>query len=246
MQYRLCLCILLHLIYHKDKTGVVYSKRCNIAYVFAYSCVWYITRTKQVLCIQNGAISPMYLHIPASDISQGQNWCCVFKTVKYRLCLCILLHLICLKDKTGGVYKKCAISPYVFAYCCIWYVSRTKLVLCIQNGAVSAYVFAYCCIWYVSRTKMVLCIKNVRYRPMSLHIAACDISQGQKTCCFQKGAMSPYVFAYCCIWYNYHEGRSGVVYSKKCNIAYVIAYCCIRHIRRTKLALCIQNGAVSS
>ena len=37
-----------------------------------------------MLCIQNGAVSPMYFHIPASDISQGQNWCCVFKTVQYR------------------------------------------------------------------------------------------------------------------------------------------------------------------
>ena len=51
-------CILLHLIYHKDKTGVVYSKRCNITYVIAYCCIRYITRTKLVLCIQKGAISP--------------------------------------------------------------------------------------------------------------------------------------------------------------------------------------------
>ena len=194
VQYRLCICIFLRLIYQKDKTGVVYSKRWNIAFVFAYCCILYITRTKLMLCIQNGAV-----------------------------------------------------SPYVFAYCCIWYVTRTKLVLCIQNGAISPCVFAYCCIWYVSRTKLVVCIKNVRYRPMSLHIAASDISQGQKNVlCFQKGAMSPYVFAYCCIWYNYHEGRSDVVYSKKYNIAYVIAYCSIRHITRTKLLFCIQNGAVSS
>ena len=37
-----------------------------------------------MLCIQKGAISPMSLRIPASDISQGQNWCCVFKKVQYR------------------------------------------------------------------------------------------------------------------------------------------------------------------
>ena len=77
----LCLYILLHPIYHKDKTGVVYSKRCNIAYVFAYSCVWYITRAKLVLCIQNGSVMHLSLHITASYISQGQNWCYVFKTV---------------------------------------------------------------------------------------------------------------------------------------------------------------------
>ena len=73
------------------------------------------------MCIQNGAISPTSLHIAASDISQGQTGCCVFKTVQYRpmslhiaasdisqrqtcvvysercsivLSLCILLHLI--------------------------------------------------------------------------------------------------------------------------------------------------------
>ena len=36
-----------------------------------------------MLCIQNGTIMPLSLHITASDISQGQNWCCVFKTVQY-------------------------------------------------------------------------------------------------------------------------------------------------------------------
>ena len=46
VQYRLRRLILLHLIYHKDKPGVVYSKRCKY--------------------------SPMALHIAASDISQGQ------------------------------------------------------------------------------------------------------------------------------------------------------------------------------
>ena len=84
VQYRLCICIFLRLTYQKDKTGVVYSKRWNIAFVFAYCCVWYLTRTKLVLCIQKGAISPKFLHIATSDMSQGQNWCCVFKKVQYR------------------------------------------------------------------------------------------------------------------------------------------------------------------
>ena len=116
-----------------------------------------------MLCIKQVQYRPMSLHIAASDISQGQNWCYVFKTVQYRpmylhiaasdmsegqnwccvsnrgniaLCLCILLHLICQKDKTGVVYQKGAISPYVFAYCCICYITRTKPVLCIENGVV--------------------------------------------------------------------------------------------------------------
>ena len=77
------------------------------------------------MCIQKGAISPKSLHIATSDISQGQNWCFVFKKVQYRLCLCIcvfktvqyrpsrciLLHLIYHKDKTGVVYsKRCNIA----------------------------------------------------------------------------------------------------------------------------------------
>ena len=37
-----------------------------------------------MLSIQKGAISPMSLRIAASDISQGQNWCCIFKKVQYR------------------------------------------------------------------------------------------------------------------------------------------------------------------
>ena len=86
-----------------------------------------------MLCIQNGTIMPLSLHITASDISQGQNWCCVFKTVQYRpvslhitasdmsqgqnwccvskrcniaLCLCILLHLLYHNDIAGIVYSK--------------------------------------------------------------------------------------------------------------------------------------------
>ena len=34
-----------------------------------------------MLCIQKGEISPMSLHIAASDISLGHNCCCVFNTV---------------------------------------------------------------------------------------------------------------------------------------------------------------------
>ena len=37
-----------------------------------------------MLSIQKGAISPMSLRIAASDISQGQNRCCVFKKEQYR------------------------------------------------------------------------------------------------------------------------------------------------------------------
>ena len=57
-----------------------------------------------MLCIQKGAVSPMFLHIAASDISQGLNRCCVFKKVQYRLCICIFLRLIYHKDETGVVY----------------------------------------------------------------------------------------------------------------------------------------------
>ena len=82
-------------------------------YVFAYCCIRYITRTKLLLCIQKGSISPMSLHIAASDISQGQNWCCVFKKMKYRLCLCILLHLIynILGHNCCCVFKKLQYRP---------------------------------------------------------------------------------------------------------------------------------------
>ena len=92
----LCLCILLHLIYHKDKTGVVHSKRCNIAYVIAYCCIRYIRRTKLVLYIQKGAISPTSLHFAASDISYFRTRLvlCIQK-IAISPCLCILLHDTC-------------------------------------------------------------------------------------------------------------------------------------------------------
>ena len=136
-----------------------------------------------MLCIQKGAISPKSLHIAASDISQGQNWCCVFKKVQYRLSLCILLHPIYHKDRTGVVYsKRCNIAK-VFAYCYIRSITRTKLVSCIQKGPIS---------------------------PMSLHM------------CIQKGAISPNL----CILLHpiYHKDKTGVLFSKRCNIAYVFAY----------------------
>ena len=53
----------------------------------------------------------MSLHIAASDISQGQNWCYVFKNVQYRLCHGILLHSIYHKDQTGVVYSKRQYRP---------------------------------------------------------------------------------------------------------------------------------------
>ena len=49
-----------------------------------------------MLCIQKGAISP-------NDAYNNNN---VFKKVQYRLSLCILLHPIYHKDKTGVVYSK--------------------------------------------------------------------------------------------------------------------------------------------
>ena len=107
------------------------------------------------------------------------------------------------------------ISPYVFAYRCICYITRTKLVLYIQKGAISPYAFAYRGICYITRTKLVLCIQN--------------------------GAVSPYVFAYCCI--RYITRTKLVLCIQKGAISpYVFAYCCIRYITRTKLVLCIQKG----
>ena len=142
----------------------MYSKRCNI---------------------------PKSLHIATSDISQGQNWCCVLKKVQYRQCLCIcvfkkmqyrlslciLPHPIYHKNKTGVLISKRCNIAYVFAYvysklcniaqvvayCCIWYITRTNPALCIQNGAILPCVFAYCCIWYITRTKLVL-FKTMQYR----------------------------------------------------------------------------------
>ena len=43
-----------------------------------------------MFCIQKYAISPMSLHIAAFDISQRQNWCCVFRKVQ---CRPVSLHI---------------------------------------------------------------------------------------------------------------------------------------------------------
>ena len=139
-----------------------------------------------MLCIQQGRISPMSLHIPASDISQGQNWYCVFKKVEYRLCLCIFLRLIYRKDKTDVVYSTRWNIAFVFAYCCVWYITRTKLVLCIQNGTIMP-LSLHMTASDMSQGQNWLCVsKKVQYRSMSLHIAASVISQGHSWCCVFK------------------------------------------------------------
>ena len=90
MQYRLSSCILLHPICHKDKTGVVYSKRCNIALCLCILLHLICLKDKTGgvykkvaispmslhMFTQNGRISPKSLHIAASDISQAQTRCC--------------------------------------------------------------------------------------------------------------------------------------------------------------------------
>ena len=109
----------------------------------AYYCISYITRTKLVLYIQKGAISPMLLQISASDISQGQNWCRVFKRCNIALCLSISLRLLYHKDKTGVVYsnsKRCSIALCLCILLhLIWrkdttgvvYSKRCNIVLCL-------------------------------------------------------------------------------------------------------------------
>ena len=115
----------------------------------------------------------MSLHIAISAVSQGQNWCCVFKKVQYRLSFCILLHPICHKDKTGLSIRKGAISPM-------------SLHMCIQKGAISPKSL-HIAISDISQGQNWCCVfKTVQYCPMSLHIAASDISQGQNWCCLFK------------------------------------------------------------
>ena len=107
--------------------------------------------------------------IAASDISQGHNWCCIFKKVQYRP---KSLHTV-IADISHGqnwccVFKKVqyrSMSLHIAAW--IWNITRTKLVLCIQN----------CSIWNITRTKLVLCIQKGAISPMSLHVAASDILQ---------------------------------------------------------------------
>ena len=139
-----------------------------------------------MLSIQKGAISPMSLRIAASDISQGQNWCCLFKKVQYRLCHCVLLHLIYHKDKTGVSIKKGAISPMSLRiagsdisqgqnWCCVFKkVQYRPMPLHIAASAISQGQ-NWCSVF-----------KKVQYRPMPLHIAAPAISQGQNWCCVFK------------------------------------------------------------
>ena len=250
----LYLCILLHLIYHKDKTGVVYSKRCTIVYVIAYCCIRYITRTKLVLCIQIGAISHyafayrcicyitrpnwccvfkfetvqyrlMSLYIAASDMSQGQNWCCVFKKMKNRpISLHIAASDISQGQKNGVVYSKRCNIAYVIAYCCIRYIIRTNLVLCIQKGAIS---------------------------PMSLHFATADISQGQKTGVVYSKRCNIALCLCLSLHLLYHKDKTDVVYSnsKRCSIA--LCLCILLHLiyhkdktgvvysKRCNIALCL-------
>ena len=86
--------------------------------------------------------------------------------------------------------------------------------------------------------------KKVQYRPMPLHIAASDISQGQNWCCAFKKCNIAYGIAYYCI--RYITRTKLVLCVQKCVISpFVIAYCCIRYITRTKLVLCIQKVAIS-
>ena len=112
------------------------------------------------MCIQNGGISPKSLHNAASDISQGQNWCCIFKKVQYRP---KSLHIAASDISQGQnwfcVFKKVQ-HRLSLCICYIRYITRTKLVfcfqkgavspmslhMCIQNGIISPNIVAYCCI----------------------------------------------------------------------------------------------------
>ena len=131
-----------------------------------------------MLCIQKGAISPKSLHIATSDISQGQNWCFVFKQMQYRL----------------------------------------SLHMCIQNGAISRKSL-HNAASDISQGQNWCCIfKKVQYRTKSLHIVASDISQGQNWCCIFKKVQ--YRLSLCILLHPiYHKDKTGVVYSKRCNIA---------------------------
>ena len=79
VQYRLCHCVLLHQIYHKDKTGVVYSKRCNIALCLCISLhlLYHKDKTGVVyskrysiafrICTNAKAKGPMYMYACLQD-----------------------------------------------------------------------------------------------------------------------------------------------------------------------------------
>ena len=86
-------CILLHPIYHRDKTGVVYSKRCSIVLC---------------LCI---LLYPIYHRYKTGVVYS--------KRCSVVLCLCILLYPIYHNDKTEVVYsKRCSI---VLCLCILLY-----------------------------------------------------------------------------------------------------------------------------
>ena len=60
-----------------------------------------------MLCIQKCAISRMSLHIAAFDISQGQNWCCVFRKVQ---CRPVSLHIAASAISQG--HSRCSIVKW--------------------------------------------------------------------------------------------------------------------------------------
>ena len=142
-----------------------------------------------MLCIQEGEISPLPLHIAASDISQGQNRCCVFKKVQYRLSF---WHIV-IRTKLVLCIQKGAISPM-------------SLQMCIQKGAISpkslhittsdvshGHTLSWCCAF-----------KKVQYRPIS-------ISQKQNWCCVFKKVQ--YRLSLCILLHPiYHKDKTGVVY----------------------------------
>ena len=96
-----------------------------------------------MLSIQKGAISRMSLRIAASDISQGQSRCCVFKKVQYRPMPLHIAASAISQGQTGVLYsKRCNI---VFCLCMslLLLYHKDKTVLCIQNGTVSPLEFVH-------------------------------------------------------------------------------------------------------
>ena len=210
VQYCLCLCICVF-------------KKVQYRLIFTYCYIRYITRTKLVfcfqkgaispmslhMCIQNGAISPKSLHIAASDISQGQTRCCVFKTVQYRP---MSLH-IAASDISQDQN-----------WCCIFKKVQYRLkTLHIATSDIShGYTVG---VVHSKRCNIALCL-CILHHPMSLHIATSDISQGQNWCCVFKTVQ----YRLCiCIFLRliYHKNKTGFVYSKRWNITFVFANCCV-------------------
>ena len=169
-----------------------------------------------------------------------------------------LLFLINLYIQKGAVSSQ--VFTYCSRYCCIRYVTKTELVLCIikcniticlQNWccvfkqATSSQVFAYSCILYITRTKLMLCIQKGAISPYVF--AYCCIRYITRTklkLCIQKCVISSYVFAYYCSWYIIRT-KLVLCIQKGAISFYLFAYCCIWNITRTKLVLCIQKGAIS-